>query len=158
MDKKEEIEEEIVDLKSAADNLAVDPVVSLSDLMSDRTPIVTPNFYSSLGPSLEEETLSYQPDTQAASALDSSAISSNQAYQEIKTDMMGGQPLSEYNESTPVKDSDLFDVDSLAFPTEVDTEELPTEPGGTTPLASNGVANSRGSTDLRTRGNPYGYA
>ncbi len=158
MDKKKVEEEEIVDLKSAAANLAIDPVVSLSDLMSDRTPIVTPNFYSSLGPSLEEETLAYQPNIQDVSALESSVISSNQAHQEIKVDMMGGQPLSEYNDSTPVKDSDLFDVDSLGFPSEVDTEELPTEPGGTTPRASNGVSNLRGSNDLRTRGNPYGYA
>jgi len=149
---------EFIDLGNLSANLVVDPIVSLSDLLNDRTPIVTPKFYSSLGPSLQEETLPYKPDIQAVSALESSAITSNQTHQGLISDLMGGQPLSEYNDSTPVKDSELFDVDSLGFPSEVDTEELPTEPGGTTPRASNGVSNLRGSNDLRTRGNPYGYA
>ena len=69
-----------------------------------------------------------------------------------------GQQIDETGAIGRRNNRELYDSVSFKSPTEVDAEELPSKPGGTTPLASNAVFKSLGGSDLRTTGNPYGYA
>lgn len=137
--------------------LQMDDVVSFSEVVSDRENII-PDFSSLSREGIEdmEEFNNFQP----SAAVDKAVIDTNQTAQKIKIDQIAasGQKPSELGNEVTFRDQELFDTTSTGFPTEVDTEELPSDIGGATPRASIGVSKSRGGVDLRTTGNPYGYA
>ena len=149
--------EENVNIRDAARMLQMDDVVSFSEVVSDRENII-PDFSSLSREGIEdmEEFNNFQP----SSAVDKAVIDTNQTAQKIKIDQIAasGQKPSELGNEVTFRDQELFDTTSTGFPTEVDTEELPSDIGGATPRASIGVSKSRGGVDLRTTGNPYGYA
>ncbi len=149
--------EENINIGDAARMLQMDDVVSFSEVVSDRENII-PDFSSLSREGIEdmEEFNNFQP----SAAVDKAVIDTNQTAQKIKIDQIAasGQKPSELGNEVTFRDQELFDTTSTGFPTEVDTEELPSDIGGATPRASIGVSKSRGGVDLRTTGNPYGYA
>ena len=149
--------EENINIGDAARMLQMDDVVSFSEVVSDRENII-PDFSSLSREAIEdmEEFNNFQP----SAAVDKAVIDTNQTAQKIKIDQIAasGQKPSELGNEVTFRDQELFDTTSTGFPTEVDTEELPSDIGGATPRASIGVSKSRGGGDLRTTGNPYGYA
>ena len=149
--------EENINIGDAARMLQMDDVVSFSEVVSDRENII-PDFSSLSREAIEdmEEFNNFQP----SAAVDKAVIDTNQTAQKIKIDQIAasGQKPSELGNEVTFRDQELFDTTSTGFPTEVDTEELPSDIGGATPRASIGVSKSRGGVDLRTTGNPYGYA
>ena len=149
--------EENINIGDAARMLQMDDVVSFSEVVSDRENII-PDFSSLSREGIEdmEEFNNFQP----SAAVDKAVIDTNQTAQKIKIDQIAasGQKPSELGNEVTFRDQELFDTTSTGFPTEVDTEELPSDIGGATPRASSSVSKSRGGSDLRTTGNPYGYA
>ena len=149
--------EENINIRDAARMLQIDDVVSFSEVVSDRENII-PEFSSLSREAIEdmEDFNNFQP----SAAVDKAVIDTNQTAQKIKIDQIAasGQKPSELGNDVTFRDQELFDTTSTGFPTEVDTEELPTDIGGTTPRASAGISKSSGGLDLRTTGNPYGYA
>lgn len=146
-----------INIKDAASMLQMDVMTSLSEVMSDRMNII-PEFSSLSIEAIEEmeDFNNFQPSV----VVDKAVIDTNQAAQKIKIDQMSavGQKPSELGNDVKFRDQELFDTTTQGFPTEMDTEELPPDIGGVTPRASRGVSKSRGGVDLRTTGNPYGYA
>jgi len=149
--------EENINISDAAGMLQIDDVVSFSEVVSDRENII-PEFSSLSREAIEDmkDFNNFQP----SAAVDKAVIDTNQTAQKIKIDQIAasGQKPSELGNDVTFRDQELFDTTSTGFPTEVDTEELPSDIGGATPRASTGVSKSRGGLDLRTTGNPYGYA
>ena len=151
---EEEKNEKDVDIKNVASGLDV-AEVPFSEMVSDRsTPL--PSFSSLSAEALEE----LEPFTnfQPSSAVDMTVIENNKTNKELISSIPEGQSISEKVGDAKFRQSDLFEKQSAGFPSEMDTEELPSNPGGATPRASTGGSNLRGSTDIRTKGNPYGYA
>jgi|13_taG_2_1085334.scaffolds.fasta_scaffold20645_4 hypothetical protein len=91
---------------------------------------------------------------------DNNVIQTNANWWETSLQQLNGkgQAINEASGDVLNPTSELFEQISLKSPTEVDTEELPSNIGGATPRASNSASKSRGGSDLRTIGNPYGYA
>jgi hypothetical protein len=152
MDKKEE--EKDVDIEAAAASLDV-AEVSFSEIYSDKSTGL-PAFSSLSSEALEE--IAPFTDFQPSAAVDMTVIKNNQTNKELTSSIPEGQSVSEKGRDISFRQADLFEKQSTGFPAEMDTEELPSNPGGATPRASTGVSNLRGSTDIRTKGNPYGYA
>ena len=151
---EEEKNEKDVDIKNVASGLDVGEI-SFSEMMSDRsTPL--PVFSSLSAEALED--LAPFTDFQPSSAVDMTVIENNKTNKELTSSIPEGQSVSEMGRDIEYRQADLFEKQSTGFPAEMDTEELPSNPGGATPRASTGVSNLRGSTDIRTKGNPYGYA
>tara|TARA_R110001583_G_scaffold48520_4_gene151981 strand:- start:10 stop:471 length:462 start_codon:yes stop_codon:yes gene_type:complete len=146
-----------INIKDAASMLQMDAMTSFSEVVSDRKNTV-PDFSSLSREGIEdmEEFNNFQP----SAAVDKAVIDTNQTAQKIKIDQMSavGQKPSELGNDIKFREQELFDTTTQGFPTEMDTEELPPDIGGVTPRASRGVSKSRGGVDLRTTGNPYGYA
>ena len=147
-------DEKDVDIKNVASSLDVGEV-SFSQMMSDRsTPL--PEFSSLSAEALED--LAPFTDFQPSAAVDMTVIKNNKTNKELTSSIPEGQSVSEKGRDISFRQADLFEKQTTGFPSEMDTEELPSNPGGATPRASTGVSNLRGSTDIRTKGNPYGYA
>jgi len=147
-------DEKDVDIKNVASGMDVGEV-SFSEMMSDRsTPL--PVFSSLSAEALED--LAPFTDFQPSAAVDMTVIKNNKTNKELTSSIPEGQSVSEKGRDISFRQADLFEKQTTGFPSEIDTEELPSNPGGTTPRASTGVSNLRGSTDIRTKGNPYGYA
>ncbi len=147
-------DEKDVDIKNVASGLDVGEV-SFSQMMSDRsTPL--PEFSSLSAEALED--LAPFTDFQPSAAVDMTVIKNNKTNKELTSSIPEGQSVSEKGRDISFRQADLFEKQTTGFPSEIDTEELPSNPGGATPRASTGVSNLRGSTDIRTKGNPYGYA
>jgi len=147
-------DEKDVDIKNVASGLDVGEV-SFSQMMSDRsTPL--PEFSSLSAEALED--LAPFTDFQPSAAVDMTVIKNNKTNKELTSSIPEGQSVSEKGRDISFRQADLFEKQTTGFPSEMDTEELPSNPGGATPRASTGVSNLRGSTDIRTKGNPYGYA
>ncbi len=147
-------DEKDVDIKNVASSLDVGEV-SFSQMMSDRsTPL--PEFSSLSAEALED--LAPFTDFQPSAAVDMTVIKNNKTNKELTSSIPEGQSVSEKGRDISFRQADLFEKQTTGFPSEIDTEELPSNPGGATPRASTGVSNLRGSTDIRTKGNPYGYA
>ena len=144
-----------VDIKQVAENLNMSETITFSEVIGDRN--IVPPFSSLSVEAIEDLEVT---DFKSTEAIDQAVINTNQTAQQIKIDMMSqtGQKPSELGNDIKFRDQKLFDTTSQGFPTELDTEELPQDIGGATPRASGGVSRSRGGTDLRTTGNPYGYA
>jgi len=124
-------------------------------MVSDRsTPL--PNFSSLSAEALED--LESFTDFQPSAAVDMTVIKNNKTNKELTSNIPEGQSVSEKGNDISFRQADLYETQTTGFPAEMDTEELPSNPGGATPRASTGVSNLRGSTDIRTKGNPYGYA
>ena len=152
----EENEEEDIDIKNLATGLDVSPTMKFSDLLNDRQNVI-PDFSSLSNEAIAE--MEQFSDFQPSKAVDKAVISTNQASQDIKISMMSseGQPVSERGNDAPNRYAGL-DNTLMGTPAEMDTEELPADMGGATPRASKGISNLRGNVDIRTKGNPYGYA
>ena len=147
-------DEKDVDIKNVSSGLDVGEV-SFSQMMSDRsTPL--PVFSSLSAEALED--LAPFTDFQPSAAVDMTVIKNNKTNKELTSSIPEGQSVSEKGRDISFRQADLFEKQTTGFPSEMDTEELPSNPGGATPRASTGVSNLRGSTDIRTKGNPYGYA
>jgi hypothetical protein len=147
-------DEKDVDIKDITSGLDVGEV-SFSQMMSDRsTPL--PVFSSLSAEALED--LAPFTDFQPSAAVDMAVIKNNKTNNELTSNIPEGQSVSEKGRDISFRQADLFEKQTTGFPSEMDTEELPSNPGGATPRASTGVSNLRGSTDIRTKGNPYGYA
>ena len=147
-------DEKDVDIKNVASGLDVGEV-SFSQMMSDRsTPL--PEFSSLSAEALED--LAPFTEFQPSAAVDMAVIKNNKTNKELTSSIPEGQSVSEKGRDISFRQADLFEKQTTGFPSEMDTEELPSNPGGATPRASTGVSNLRGSTDIRTKGNPYGYA
>ena len=147
-------DEKDVDIKAVASGLDV-AEIAFSEMMSDRsTPL--PDFSSLSTEALED--LAPFTDFQPSAAVDMAVIKNNKTNKELTSSIPEGQSVSEKGRDISFRQADLFDKQTTGFPSEIDTEELPSNPGGATPRASTGVSNLRGSTDIRTKGNPYGYA
>ena len=147
-------DEKDVDIKNVASGMDVGEV-SFSEMMSDRsTPL--PVFSSLSAEALED--LAPFTEFQPSAAVDMAVIKNNKTNKELTSSIPEGQSVSEKGRDISFRQADLFEKQTTGFPSEIDTEELPSNPGGTTPRASTGVSNLRGSTDIRTKGNPYGYA
>ena len=151
MDKKEED----VKIKDVATTLEMNEFVSFSETLSDRnTPLPA---FSSLSEEAIQE-LEQFTDFQPSSAVDMTVIENNKTNKELTSSIPEGQSVSEMGRDIKYRQADLFEKQTTGFPAEMDTEELPSNPGGATPPASRGVSNLKGNVDIRTRGNPYGYA
>ena len=147
-------DENDVDIKAVASGLDV-AEIAFSEMMSDRsTPL--PDFSSLSTEALED--LAPFTDFQPSAAVDMAVIKNNKTNKELTSSIPEGQSVSEKGRDIKFRQADLFEKQTTGFPSEMDTEELPSNPGGATPRASTGVSNLRGSTDIRTKGNPYGYA
>ena len=147
-------DEKDVDIKNVASGLDVGEV-SFSQMMSDRsTPL--PEFSSLSAEALED--LAPFTEFQPSAAVDMAVIKNNKTNKELTSSIPEGQSVSEKGRDISFRQADLFEKQTTGFPSEIDTEELPSNPGGATPRASMGVSNLRGTTDIRTKGNPYGYA
>ena len=156
----EEDKKEDVDLKSISTGIEVDPIVNFTDLLNDRENTI-PNF-SALSVEAIEDMDQFKNFELAPSSkeVDKAVIATNQAAQDTRISMMSykGQPVSERGNDVPNRNAGL-DNTIMGSPAEMDTEELPANMGGATPRASSGKSNlRRGSSDIRTTGNPYGYA
>ena len=147
-------DEKDVDIKDIASGLDVGEV-SFSEMVSDRSTSL-PAFSSLSAEALEE--LAPFTDFQPSAAVDMAVIKNNKTNKELTSSIPEGQSVSEKGRDISFRQADLFEKQTTGFPSEMDTEELPSNPGGATPRASTGVSNLRGSTDIRTKGNPYGYA
>lgn len=147
-------DEKDVDIKDIASGLDVGEV-SFSQMMSDRSTSL-PVFSSLSAEALED--LAPFTDFQPSAAVDMTVIKNNKTNNELTSNIPEGQSVSEMGRDIKFRQADLFEKQTTGFPSEMDTEELPSNPGGATPRASTGVSNLRGSTDIRTKGNPYGYA
>ena len=159
--------EENMDIKDIA-NADNDTMISFSDIgiPIDPMPDFSDLYFRAIQDeyTLEEEydtsdySLGIQPSEQRE--RDNSIIQTNSNYLETTLHQLKsqGQQIDETGRIGRRNTTKLYDSVSLNSPTEVDAEELPSKPGGTTPLASNAVSKSRGGSDLRTTGNPYGYA
>ena len=147
-------DEKDVDIKNVASGLDVGEV-SFSQMMSDRSAPL-PVFSSLSAEALED--LAPFTDFQPSAAVDMTVIKNNKTNKELTSSIPEGQSVSEKGRDIKFRQADLFEKQTTGFPSEMDTEELPSNPGGATPRASTGVSNLRGSTDIRTKGNPYGYA
>ena len=148
-----------------ADN---DRMISLSDISIPINPM--PDFSDLYFRAIEDEYtledeydtsdyfLGIQPSEQRE--RDNTIIKTNSNWWETSLHQLNGkgQQIDETGAISRRNNTTLYNDVSLNSPTEVDAEELPSKPGGTTPLASNAVFKSRGGLDLRTTGNPYGYA
>ena len=153
MEKNENKED--VNIKALSSNLDVDPIVSFSDIISGKSTSL-PAFSSLSGEQLED--MAPFTDFQPSVSLDMAVIQNNKTNKELTSSVPEGQKPDALGKHLKDRQADLFETKTTGFPTEVDAEELPSKPGGTTPLASNAVFKSRGGLDLRTTGNPYGYA
>ena len=147
-------DEKDVDIKNVASGLDVGEV-SFSQMMSDRSAPL-PVFSSLSAEALED--LAPFTDFQPSAVADKTVIENNKTNKELTSSIPEGQSVSEKGRDISFRQADLFEKQTTGFPSEMDTEELPSNPGGATPRASTGVSNLRGSTDIRTKGNPYGYA
>jgi hypothetical protein len=148
-----------------ADN---DRMISLSDISIPINPM--PDFSDLYFRAIEDEYtledeydtsdyfLGIQPSEQRE--RDNTIIKTNSNWWETSLHQLNGrgQQIDETGAIGRRNTTKLYDSVSLKSPTEVDAEELPSKPGGTTPLATNSVSKFRGGSDLRTTGNPYGYA
>jgi len=153
MEKNENKED--VNIKALSSNLDVDPIVSFSDIISGKSTSL-PAFSSLSGEQLED--MAPFTDFQPSVSLDMAVIQNNKTNKELTSSVPEGQKPDALGKHLKDRQADLFETKTTGFPSEMDTEELPTNPGGATPRASKGVSNLRGSTDIRTKGNPYGYA
>ena len=148
-----------------ADN---DRMISLSDISIPINPM--PDFSDLYFRAMEDDyTLEEEYDTSdyflgiqpsEQRERDNTIIKTNSNWWETSLHQLNGrgQQIDETGAIGRRNTTELYDSVSLKSPTEVDAEELPSKPGGTTPLATNSVSKFRGGSDLRTTGNPYGYA
>jgi len=151
---EEEKNEKDVDIKNVSSGLNV-AEIPFREMLSDRsTPL--PSFSSLSAEALEE----LEPFTnfQPSAAVDMTVIENNKTNRELTSSIPEGQSVSEKGNDISFRQADLYETQTTGFPAEMDTEELPSNPGGATPPASRGVSNLKGNVDIRTRGNPYGYA
>jgi hypothetical protein len=147
-------DEKDIDIKNVASGLNVGEI-PFSQMISDRSAPL-PEFSSLSAEALED--LAPFTEFQPSAAVDMAVIKNNKTNKELTSSIPEGQSVSEKGRDISFRQADLFEKQTTGFPSEIDTEELPSNPGGATPRASTGVSNLRGSTDIRTKGNPYGYA